>query len=390
MKFQYTAKNTDDDEVRGRIEALDESAARQSLEARGWSVVVIEPLAEEALSPAARLSRAEVDELTQVVSDVCSDDYRVVDGFRAAALETPHVRLARTFNLLADRLEAGRSLATALEEQQLPSHILGLVRSATRTGKLGFALAELLEGQRATHDLKRSVVLDLAYPVIVMCLATLVFTGMGLYVVPVFRELFVDMGLSLPLSTRVVLWLSQFMVKAFVIVAPPLFVLLVMVRVMAGDGFWGRLMQWIPIVGAIWKWSAVVEFSRTCGVLLRYDVPLPEAMLLTSEAVADLRMRRVGQHLARAMDAGESLQDSVRQRWFVPASFLPFVRWGEASNSLGEAFDSLADMFEERVRVRSALIRALVPPLVFIFVALVIGWAIFSLFMPTFSLFSML
>ena len=390
VEFDYTAKTAAGAETHGRVSARNEAAARESLEARGWTLVAISQVRdEEASPPARRLSRAQSDELTQVVSEVCSDDYRVIEGFRAAALETSHGRLAETFTLIADQLEAGRSLAAALQDQQLPMHLLGLVRTAARTGKMGFALTELLEGQRATRDLKRSVTLDLAYPIVVMCLAIFVFMCMGLYLVPMFHELFQEFGMSLPFSTRAVLWLSQFMVKGFIVVAPPLFALLVMFRVMAGDGLWGRLMQWIPIVGAIWKWSAVVEFSRTCGILLRYDLPLAEAMLLTSEAVDDWRMRRVGRQLAHAVDAGERLHDSIRSRSYVPASFIPFMRWGATSNSVGEAFESLADMFEERVRVRSALIRVLVPPLVFVFVLLVISWAILALFLPMFGLISL-
>ncbi|HAY80786.1 MAG TPA: hypothetical protein DCY79_13345 [Planctomycetaceae bacterium] len=70
----------------------------------------------------------------------------------------------------------------------------------------------------------------------------------------------------------------------------------------------------------------------------------------------------------------------------MPPSFVPFIAWGETANSLGESFEALADMYEERVRVRSALLRTMVPPLVFVAVLLVVGWVAFSLFLPLLSL----
>jgi len=391
FEFDYTAKTADDEAVQGRISAQDEAVARASLETRGWTVIALSRVQDSGRpSPPARLSRAEVGELTQTVSDVCSNDHQVIEGFRAAALETSHVRLAQTFHAFADQLEAGKSLTQLLEEQSLPAHLLGLVKSAARTGKLGFALTELLECQRATRELKRAVTLDLAYPVVVACLATLVFTFMGLYVVPIFREMFLEFGMTLPWNTLVLLWLSAVLVKGFVIIAPPLFVLLMIFRVMAGDSLWGRVVQSVPFVGAIWKWSAIVDFSRTCGVLLRYDVPLSEAILLTSDSVEDVRMQQMARQLVQALASGESLRDSFRRRWYMPPSFVPFIAWGETANSLGESFEALADMYEERVRVRSALLRTMVPPLVFVAVLLVVGWVAFSLFLPLLSLISSL
>ncbi len=248
FEFDYTAKTADDEAVQGRISAQDEAVARASLETRGWTVIALSRVQDSGRpSPPARLSRAEVGELTQTVSDVCSNDHQVIEGFRAAALETSHVRLAQTFHAFADQLEAGKSLTQLLEEHSLPAHLLGLVKSAARTGKLGFALTELLECQRATRELKRAVTLDLAYPVVVACLATLVFTFMGLYVVPIFREMFLEFGMTLPWNTLVLLWLSAVLVKGFVIIAPPLFVLLMIFRVMAGDSLSGRAVG--PVCG---------------------------------------------------------------------------------------------------------------------------------------------
>jgi type IV pilus assembly protein PilC len=265
---------------------------------------------------------------------------------------------------------------------------------ATRTGRLGPALEELLAYQRMAREAVGNVWSGVAYPLVVLGLALLLLTVVPLTIVPEFKRIFAEFGTDLPVATQAVVMISDTMV--WLIIGPGRWIvlavflagglMLALPPLLGSPGGLRVVSQALPLVGVLGQWLGAAAWCRLLAVLVDHGVPLAEALRLAGEGVRDAGLRELSRQFSAGVERGESLADLLAAAPRLPASLVPLVRWGEKTHTLGDALRSAADLFLERIRLRSMLLRSISPPLVFILVAAVVGFVVMSLFLPLLSL----
>lgn len=328
-------------------------------------------------------------ELVERLAELAQSGMPLPSGLRAAANETKSWRLALQFRALAKRFEAGeRWDPSSLDESNnsLPPHVLGAIRAGIQSGNLGEALDGLVDQERSYREVWRQLWLAVAYPlVLVVATLTLFFLSLILIVRPM-KEVFTDFGTELPVVTQ--FWISLcdelpgFAGVSSVIVA----VLLAGVRIVGGRVAWSRLVSGIPVFGPMIHLAGVSQMLRLLEVMLAQQMPLPEALRLTSFGAADANMQFVARWLGRGAEAGVPLSKLVESTPRLPAAIVPIMRWGEEQGTLPEAIRSAYEMLEGRIRTRGSSIATLLGPLMLIFIGIVMGFMAISMFMPLVSL----
>jgi type IV pilus assembly protein PilC len=309
-------------------------------------------------------------------------------GLRAAAAEAESWQLARGLKSIATQLERGRSLEDCLlaSNRRLPPHLAGLVRAAQRTGELGPMLAEWLENRRAARQHWRAVLAALTYPAIVIILAACVFLLFAIVLVEPFKRMFEEFGLKLPALTVHLFWICDVVSH----LAPPclagIAIAAVGLRLIGGRAGCSWLLGNLPLVGLPWHWSGVAEMLRCLSLLVGHRVPLPEALRLTADGIADAYVARQCRALAQRVERGQSLTMSLINLRSLPLSIVPLVRWGEQGDLLSEGLRSAAEMIEGRLSLRTATLVQIVPPLVYVMILVFVGSGIGALFLPMIAL----
>jgi len=163
-------------------------------------------------------------------------------------------------------------------------------------------------------------------------------------------------------------------------------VALLLIRFVAGSAGWRRFLGTAPLFGPIVDWSGAAAFAQMMSVLLDYDIPLPRALELTSDAVLDGNVREACRRLAVAVAEGQRLADALEGGGYLPETLVPFVRSGEQQGDLAGALKLASQVFVERIGLRASLISSISPPVIFVFVGLGIGFSVVALFMPLVSL----
>ena len=309
-------------------------------------------------------------------------------GLRAAADEADSWQLARGLQAIAAQLERGRSLddCLAASSRRLPPHLAGLVRAAQRTGEFGPMLAEWLENRRAARQHWRAVLSALAYPALVTLLAAGVFLLFATVLVEPFKRMFEEFGLKLPYVTVHFFRMCDVVTQ----IVPPclagLAIAAVGLRLIGGRAGWSWLLGNLPLVGPPWHWSGVAEMLRCLSLLVRHRVPLPEALRLTADGIADAYVASQCRTLAQKVERGQSLTMALIALRSLPLSIVPLVRWGEQGDLLSEGLRSAAEMIEGRLSLRTATLVQIVPPLVYVMILIFVGSGIGALFLPLFAL----
>jgi len=331
---------------------------------------------------------SEAEAVAATLADVSAAGRPLADGLRAAASETAQRKVAAELQWLASQVESGRSIEQALASQpaRFPGYVAGLVQAALRTGRLGEVLIDVVDHQRTTRDMWRTVRASLAYSGLLLVLAC----GLGLWVElgligPVAR-MYREFELELPAITEALIWGHDHGVGTLLAGAALVVGVLLAFRLVGGAALWRRLLGTVPLIGVLWHWSGVAELAKLLSILTGRGIPLPEALRLAAAGVHDADMRDVSRRFAVGVEQGRTLSELIASSGRLPLSLVPIVRWGEQSGQLDEAFRVACEAFEGRLQMRAALVCSILPPILFVLVGTFASVVIIGLYLPMVSM----
>ena len=423
-KYRYQATDAQGNLVSGEVEAMGPDDARGKLAAQGLDAerAKLEEIREQRFGTG-RLSRDEAVELGSQLAELAKAGLPLAPGLRAMAEEihlllrgealrflwqglltaglAPLVmlpfylaslsrqrRVALALNGLADQLDTGMSLQDALESQGrwFPIHVRALILAGMATGRLPEAMEEFVAVEHARMELRRQTKLALLYPCVLMVAVFLLFLALYLFVVPQFRTIFEEFQAELPVITEVLFWTAG--PGLVVVFGLPLLTMAVLVWLTLSRGpVWARRALYaVPLVGPMWRWAGLFNFSRLMAMLLGQQVPLPNALRLAAAGLRERDLSAACREAAEELEAGRLLSECLGEFWQFPPSLRPLVAWGEQTSNVAAAFRAGAEMFDSRVRIGVAMLHAVLPPVVFVFIIGAVSFLIIGLFMPLISL----
>ncbi len=388
--YHYTAIDKQGHRETGSVEAQSIEQARTVLRERGLQMVEV---AESENVSSSRvivesLSIGEATELAQYIAQLSASNIPLAAGLRAAAKESQHGRVGSSLLWIATRIDQGQSLEAVLTGSGtlLPKHINGLLLAALRTGTFGSALLELVEHQQAMRELRQDFLRGYGYPLTVAASASLILLFIIEYVTKSMEQMFTEFELQLPMITRLLLWWRETGVLLLAAGIGCLAIIAVLYRLRVGKARWRWLVMSIPLFGPMFLWAGAADWAGLLGLLLKYEVPLPEALRLAGYGVHDAGMGQLSMRLADGVSRGRSLSQLINTLGRLPASLIPFIRWGENTGTLANSLVLGQEMLQQWVRVRALLLQSIVPPIMFIVVGSILLFVVTALFLPLIDL----
>lgn len=339
-----------------------------------------------------RLSARDAETLVQSVAQLAGTDLPLAEGLRAAAGEAASRRMSAALRHVARSLEAGGSLDAAILEcgPRVPRFLAGFLRAAEKTGKLGVVLTEWVENQWAVRTRWREVTSALAYPAISFALTIAVFLFLAVSIAPAFKDLMQEFGMRVPLPTKVFFWFGDVALPVAITLLVTIVIGVLVLRLFAGQAAISQLINALPIAGKLWHWSAAAEGLRAIGLLVENQIPLPEALELAGDGVSDAHIGNCCRLLGKRVEEGQPFWEALLRTRFFPMAIIPVIRQGELQGSLDDSLRTAAKLLEDRVHNRSTLVIQVLPPLIFVIVALMIGMLFTAIYLPMSGLLRML
>ncbi|MDI9444837.1 MAG: type II secretion system F family protein [Planctomycetota bacterium] len=393
IRYRYTAEGPNGERVDGHVDAASVADARRRLADEGLRVLEIIASGGPADEiPAEALSVEEARELVGSVAQWSAAGLPLAAGLRAAGQESGSPKLARAFDWLADQLERGRPLEEVLDASAgvRPVHVNGLVRAALLTGQLGPALTELVEHHRDAASLRQSIRDGLAYPLLVLGMATVILALVIVFVAGGFEEIYDEFAVQLPAVTVVFFGFRRAAGWLLPLVAALALILGTLLRWRLGRAGWHRLLSSAPVLGPICHWLGLLEWIGLLQVLVRNGMTLFDALRLSAGGTSNANVGQIARALAEGVGRGRSLSQAIASQRQLPASLVPLVRWGEQAGGLVESLAMGCEMLEDRIRMRSLWLHAALPPLLFLSIGCVVLLVVGALFFPLIHLVSSL
>ncbi|PYR68634.1 MAG: pilus assembly protein PilC [Acidobacteria bacterium] len=300
--------------------------------------------------------------------------------------------------ILATRgdVESGASLADAMQKH--PKAFDPLFTNMIAAGEAGGILDTILK-RLATYiekavKLKGQVKSAMIYPVAVVVIAAVVVGVILWKVIPTFAAMFAGLGAELPLPTRVVIALSNSLVRfgPFIIIG-------------IGAAGWGfqqyyatangrrvvdAIVLKLPILGDLMRKIAVARFCRTLSTLLASGVSILEALDITAKTAGNAIIEDAIQSTRKSIERGETIAQPLRDTAVFPSMVVQMISVGEATGALDTMLGKIADFYEEEVDVAVAGLLTLMEPLMIAFLGGVVGGIVIAMYMPIFDMISKL
>ena len=289
-------------------------------------------------------------------------------------------------------VEGGSTLANAM--RQYPKVFDDLTTNMVEAGETGgildLILQRLAQYVEKAVKLKAAVKSALIYPVSVISIAVLVVGCLLKFVVPIFEKLFAGLGVDLPLPTRIVIGLSQFVQNFWWVAGAALvgavFGLRQVRKDVKGRYITDSIMLKMPIVGNLLRKIAVARFTRTLGTLITSGVPILEGLSITARTSGNAVLEEALMKVRKSIEEGRTIVDPLKECGVFPNMVTQMIGVGEATGAMDNMLQKIADFYEDEVDAATKDLLTLLEPLMIGFLGVAVGGIVISLYMPLFAM----
>ena len=293
-------------------------------------------------------------------------------------------------------VEGGSTLANAM--RAYPKIFDDLTTNMIEAGETGGILDTIL--QRISQYVEKAVKMKaaiksaLVYPVSVIVIALLVVGALLKFVVPIFANLFVGLGVDLPASTAFVIALSHFVSTFWWLIFLSIGVFVVVIKYVRttpnGLFYTDKFMLNLPVFGPVLRKIAVARFTRTLGTLISSGVPILDGLSITARTAGNAVLERALMGVRKSIEEGRTIVDPLRESGVFPSMVTQMIGVGEATGAMDNMLQKIADFYEDEVDAATKDMLALMEPMLISFLGVAVGGIVISLYMPLFSMISKL
>ena len=306
--------------------------------------------------------------------------------------QTTVKRLRNAIQAVKDDVESGSTFADALRKHPRiwDELYVNMVAAGEVGGILDTILNRLAVYMEKAEKLKAKIKGAMIYPVSIVVVAVAVTGILLLYVIPVFAELFGSFGQALPAPTQFVISLSNFTVAYFHYMAIAAvvagFLLVRTYRTEQGRLFIDGILLRLPIFGDLFRKSAVARFTRTLGTLISSGVPILDALAITAKTAGNKVVEKAVFATRISISEGKTIAEPLIASKVFPPMVCQMIAVGETTGALDQMLAKIAEFYEDEVDNAVANLTALMEPIVIVFLGVVIGGLVISMYLPIFQL----
>jgi type IV pilus assembly protein PilC len=290
-------------------------------------------------------------------------------------------------------VEGGSTFADAL--RKYPKVFDQLYVNMVEAGEAGGILDTILERlsgyMERAQALKRKVKSAMTYPIVILVVAVVVVAGLLVFVIPQFADLFTSFGGTLPLPTRIVIAMSDFLggwgglIILIVIIAT--FITIKRInRTAKGKLVFDKVLLKSPVFGNLLRRVSIAKFTRTLGTLLSSGVPLLDGMEITARTAGNKVVENAIMSSRVSISEGKTIAEPLGETKVFPPMVVQMISIGESTGALDTMLGKIADFYDEEVNAAVESLTSMLEPLLMVFLGGSVGFILIAMYMPIFGL----
>jgi type IV pilus assembly protein PilC len=404
--FKFEALDTAGTEVKDSIEAISEEEAQQKIRQMGYFVTKLTAVSQAKKGGKKKggkrkktrtlaiggVSGKQLCTFTRQFSTLQDAGLPVLRSLKILENQMKPGILKNALIDVVDDVESGTSLSDSLGKHPkcFDRLYVNMVRAGEAGGALEIILQRLADFKEKSQSLKRKIIGAMVYPMVVILVAVSILGFIMVFVIPKFKKIFEDFKLPLPTPTIILISTSTWFARYWwVLPLFPLgfFLLIKLIRMSkAGAYAVDKCKLWIPLTGTILEKSIVARTMRTLGTLVSSGVPILESLAIVRETSNNLVFERMFQRVYESIREGETIAEPMKQSRLVDDMVTNMIEVGEETGDLDTMLYKVADFYDEEVDTAVKSLVSTLEPIMIVFLGLIIGGIVISLFLPLISL----
>jgi type IV pilus assembly protein PilC len=386
--FEYNALTSAGRLMKGTIEAGTNQEADELLKQMQLVVNSVEKA--KAKKPKTAIGRNEFLLFNQQLASITKAGIPLERGLRELAGDIQSRSMRKLVTAIADELEAGVSIEQAFEKRQkhFPPLYGRILKAGVETGRLSEMLTSLNRHLEMATQTRRIIFEAMTYPVVILVLASIILTGVFMFIIPQFVEVLSEMteGSQLPGITRLFLSMSQNVVPFWITVGLVIAAIVALYAMLSasasGRRFKESLLLQIPVIGRVYHSSILSRMAEGMAIMVAAGSDMPVSLRLSSGATGSEKIILESEALAGQLEQGANILEAGQFCRMIPRLFLYSIQLGTQRNELQDNLYSLGQMYAEQARSGQARLQAVLLPVMLIGVGGFIAMTIMAMFLP--------
>lgn len=394
--FSYVAVDKEGKQVKGTIQANDESQVRSKLKIDGLSLVQAKKqgiLSKDITIGSGTVKTRDMSVFCRQFSSVLAAGVTVVEALRMLAEQTENKILKNALLKTRENVQQGDTLAEAMAKSPkvFDNMFTNMIAAGEESGSLETCIVRLGNQLEKSAKLKAMVKGAMIYPIAVVIVAVGVLIFMSLKVIPQFADMFSSMGTELPGSTKAVLAISDVLLHKW-------YILLIVVggiiagyiafgRTDLGKHVYGKIALKLPIFGSLNLKSQSASFARTMATLVSSGMSIPASLEIVARAMSNILYTDVLIKAKDDVEQGVPLSVPIRKAPEFPPMVHNMLAVGEETGSIEHMLEKVAEYYEEETEQATANLAAVMQPVIIIVLGGMIGWLVLAMYQPMISMY---
>ncbi|MFC1742834.1 type II secretion system F family protein [Candidatus Riflebacteria bacterium] len=397
MAIFYFTTRTRDEEFNDFIEAETLETAKLALEDRKIRFKDLHQAGilefEIDLTPILGLNQTDLLHMTKFFAALLRAGVPIIRTLELVKFNTANTAIKRALNTVLWNIQKGYTVTEAIkrEDRIFPPWYYNLVAIGEGSGELVQALERICELLARQIELKRKIIKAIAYPLFTLCVSMGLVVYLLVFIVPKFKEIYGRFGKALPLPTQVLISTSDIFLhnyKTLIIVGICIVIFIMFFRnTKTGQAIWNAVQMDIPLIGPVFLTYNTALFSKNLSTLLSSGVHIMSALESVAE-VMENRNFKENIHTARdTIEEGKGFAFGLKRKDpIVPTLALNMIEIGEEAGSLPEMLNNVAEFYNIEVEEKIGTLTGSIEPILLIFLGVIIGGIVISLYLPIFGL----
>ncbi|NCC77506.1 MAG: type II secretion system F family protein [Clostridia bacterium] len=385
--YKYSGFDANGDKTRGVIQAGDQESAEEKLRAQGFIVTSIaETRAGGVGNPLDALGRVGVKDIVlffRMFSALMASRVTITESIEILSEQAENRKLKRVLGQILDKISGGTPLSAAMAEHPrvFPIVAVNMIRAGELGGIMDVVLERISEYLEARAALKSKMIISLIYPGVVVVVSIVVVVFLVTFVIPKFATLLG--GAKLPANTKFLLDTAEFLTTNAVAIitlgAGAILGFIVVLSVPATRILFDRYKIHIPVLGPIFRYGVIVQFSKTMASLLESGITLVDALRASAETISNEAVRAQIEVMNNRVVSGEPLSGAFENDRFFTPMVKAMIKIGEHSGLMDQAMHTVANLHEKILQNKIAKMTAMIEPLLIIILGGVVGYVAWGL-----------
>lgn len=402
--FKYKVRDRSGAMLEGELDADNVSVVAARLRQQGFIPIQIDRKAQGGLQSDIRIpgvtDRVKLKDLaifSRQLATMINSGLSLLRALTILTEQTENQSLANVIGEVRQDVETGSALSVAMAKHPkvFNNLFVSMVRAGETGGILDGVLIRVADTIEKQVQLRNKVKSAMTYPVMAMCLILLILAAMLVFIVPQFQNMYDQLQGTLPLPTRMLLWMSSAFINYGILIGVPLLIVSIFVlrrwsKTEKGRYTIDKFKLKAPLFGKIVHKAALARFSRTLGVLLHAGVPILESLEIVAETVNNVVIGNAIQDVKASVKTGESIARPLTEHEVFPPMVVQMLAVGEETGALDTMLEKIADFYEDEVATAVESLTSLIEPLLIVVMGIAVGGMLISLYLPMFNIINLI